>query len=135
MVKLSVVLKGKSPPDNFHKVSTFIDGRRNRSDHRRRTCDDYFPNSLRPISYLGYICRDQTKVFCRKNSQIHFTSAKMMLIVWPKIPQMPQKCSAQFVYPSPKVWDIIEKWLYRASLVCGSDKEQTLHVYFSYVKR
>ena len=24
-------------------------------DHRRRTCDDYFPNSLLPIKYLGYV--------------------------------------------------------------------------------
>ena len=44
-------------------------------------------------------------------------SAKMVLIVWPKIHQMPQNVSAQFVCLSPKVWDIIEKRLHRASVV------------------
>ena len=30
-------------------------------------------------------------------------SANIVLIVWPEIPQMPHKISAQFVCPSPKV--------------------------------
>jgi hypothetical protein len=28
-----------------------------------------------------------------------------VLIVWPKIPQMPQNVSAIFICPSQKVWD------------------------------
>ena len=35
-----------------------------------------------------------------------------MLIVRLKTPQMPQNCSAQFVCPSPKVWDFNEKRLH-----------------------
>ena len=34
---------------------------------------------------------------------------KWILIAWPKIPQMPQNLSVQFVCPSPKVLDINEK--------------------------
>ena len=33
-----------------------------------------------------------------------------------RIPQMPQNSSAQFVYPSPKVWDFNEKRLHWASV-------------------
>ena len=36
---------------------------------------------------------------------------KWVLIVWPKIPQMPQNLSAQFVCPSPNVLDFNEKRL------------------------
>ena len=36
---------------------------------------------------------------------------KWVLIVRPKIPQMPQNLSAQFVYPSPKVMDFNKKGL------------------------
>ena len=36
-------------------------------------------------------------------------SAKIVLIVWPKIPQMPPNLLAQFICPSSKVCDIIEK--------------------------
>ena len=32
------------------------------------------------------------------------TVPKWMLIVWPKIPQIPQNLSAQSVRPGPKVW-------------------------------
>ena len=42
---------------------------------------------------------------------------KWVLINWPKIPQNPQKISAQIVYPSPKVWDFDEKSLHWASVV------------------
>ena len=45
------------------------------------------------------------------------TVAKWMLIVWPKIPQMPQNLSAQFVCPGPKVLDFNEKRLHWASVV------------------
>jgi hypothetical protein len=34
-----------------------------------------------------------------------------VLIVWPKIPKMPQNLSARFVCPSPKVLDFNEKRL------------------------
>ena len=37
------------------------------------------------------------------------TVPKWVLIVWPKIPQMLQNLSAQFVCPSPKVWDFNKK--------------------------
>ena len=37
------------------------------------------------------------------------TVPKLVLIVLPKIPQMSQILSAQFVYPSPKVLDFNEK--------------------------
>ena len=46
------------------------------------------------------------------------TVPKWVLIVWPKIPQMPQNLFAQFVCPSPKVLDFIEKRLHWASVVC-----------------
>ena len=45
------------------------------------------------------------------------TVPKRVLIVWPKIPQMPQNLSAQLVCPSPKVWDFDEKRLHWASVV------------------
>ena len=41
------------------------------------------------------------------------TVPKWVLIVWPKIPQMPQNLSAQFVCPSQKVLDFNEKRLYK----------------------
>ena len=37
--------------------------------------------------------------------------AKIALIVWPEIPQMPHKISAQFVCPSPKVSNFSKKAL------------------------
>ena len=42
---------------------------------------------------------------------------KWVLLVWPKIPQMPQNLSAQFVCPSPKVLDFNENRLHWASVV------------------
>ena len=47
-----------------------------------------------------------------KNMDKGLTVPKWVLIVWPKIPQMPQNLSAQFVCPSPKVLDFNEKRLY-----------------------
>jgi hypothetical protein len=44
---------------------------------------------------------------------------KWVLIVWPKIPQMSQNLSDQFVCPSPKVLDFNEKKLHWASVVCA----------------
>ena len=37
------------------------------------------------------------------------TAPKWALIVWLKIPYMPQNLSDQFVFPSSKVWDFNEK--------------------------
>ena len=54
-------------------------------------------------------------VFCRNNGWIMenmdkgLTVPKWVLIIRPKIPQMPQNLSAQFVCPNPKVWDFDEK--------------------------
>ena len=48
-----------------------------------------------------------------ENMDKGLTVPKWVLIVWPKIPQMPNKLSVQFVCPSPKVLDFNEK---RASL-------------------
>ena len=45
--------------------------------------------------------------------------SKWKLIVWPIIPHMPQNLYAQFVYPSPKVWDFNEKRLHWVSVVRG----------------
>ena len=42
---------------------------------------------------------------------------KWVLIVWPKIPQMPQNLSAQFVCRSQKVLDFNEKKLHCRSVV------------------
>ena len=42
---------------------------------------------------------------------------KWVLIDWPKIPQLSQNLSAQFVFPSPKVLDFNEK---KASFGVGS---------------
>ena len=45
------------------------------------------------------------------------TVPKWVLILWTKIPQMPQNLLAQIVCPSPKVWDVDEKRLHWASVV------------------
>ena len=45
------------------------------------------------------------------------TLSKWVLIVCPKIPQMPQNLSAKFVCQSPKVLDLNKKRLHWASLV------------------
>ena len=42
---------------------------------------------------------------------------KWVMIVRLKIPQMPQNFSAQFLCPSPKVWDFNEKELHWESVV------------------
>ena len=52
-----------------------------------------------------------------ENMDKGLTVPKWVLIVWPKIPQMPQNLSAQFVCPSPKVLDFNEKRLHWASVV------------------
>jgi hypothetical protein len=44
-----------------------------------------------------------------ENMDKELTVSKWVLMVRPKIPQMPQNLSAQFVCPSPKVWDFKKK--------------------------
>ena len=64
--------------------------------------------------------------FCRnncwlmKNMDKGLIVPKWVLIVQPKIPQMPQNLSAKFVCPSPKILDFNEKWLHWASIVRDS---------------
>ena len=48
-----------------------------------------------------------------------FTVSKWVLLLWPKIPQIPQNLSAKFVCPSPKVLDFNEKRLHWTSIVRG----------------
>ena len=54
-------------------------------------------------------------------------AAKWMLINRPKIPQRPKNLSAQFVCPSPKVWDFDEKRLHWASVVRAALHAKILH--------
>ena len=62
-----------------------------------------------PNKYLG--CGYKGLVFCRnngwimKNTDKGLTVPKWVLLIWPKIPQMPHNLSAQFVCPSPKFWN------------------------------
>ena len=52
-----------------------------------------------------------------KNMDKELTVLTWVLIVWLKIPQMPQNLSAQFVCPSSKVLNFNEKRLHWASVV------------------
>ena len=52
-----------------------------------------------------------------ENMDKELTLPKWVLINRPKITQMLQNLSAQFVCQSPKVWDFDEKRLYWASVV------------------
>ena len=52
-----------------------------------------------------------------ENMDKGFTVPKWVLIVWPKIHQMPQNLSAQFVCPIPKVMDFNEKRLHGPAVV------------------
>ena len=56
-----------------------------------------------------------------ENMDKGLTVQKRVLIVGPKIPQMPQKLSAQFVCHSPKVLDVNEKRLHWASVDRGGE--------------
>ena len=53
-----------------------------------------------PNKYLGVGYKS-----LMENMDKELTVPKWVLIVWPKIPQMPQKLSAQNVCPSPKIQD------------------------------
>jgi hypothetical protein len=73
-----------------------------------------------PNKYLGSGFKGL--VFGRNNGWIMEkmdNGPKWVLTVWPKISQMPQNLSAQFVCPSPKVLDFNEKRLHWASVVHG----------------
>ena len=48
-----------------------------------------------------------------------FIVPKWVLIIWPKIAQVPQNLAAQFVCLSPKVWNIIGKRLHQESVLRG----------------
>ena len=48
-----------------------------------------------------------------------FTVPKWVLLIRPKIPQMPQNLSAQIVCLGPKVWDFDEERLHWVSVVRG----------------
>ena len=50
------------------------------------------------------------------------TVPKWVLIVRPKIPQMPLNLSAQFVCPSPKAQDFNEKRLHWVSVVRAAER-------------
>ena len=56
------------------------------------------------------------------------TVPKWGLIVWPKISQMPQNLSAQFVYPSPKVLDFNVIRLHWASVVRAADRHTRIQL-------
>ena len=66
-----------------------------------------------PKIYLGCGCKGLA--FCRNNCWLMknmgkvFIEQKWVLIVWPKIPQMPWNSLAQFVFPCPKVLNFNEK--------------------------
>ena len=59
------------------------------------------------------------------------TVPKWVLIVWTKIPQMPQNSSAQFVCPSPKCLDFNAKRLHWASVVRVLFYQQFQEILFS----
>ena len=73
--------------------------------HRRRKYEGFTPNSLRPISYFGsiwelYVLDQKTKVFLLEKEPFTLShgqgthSAKIVLIVWMKIPKMAPKILA-----------------------------------------
>ena len=71
------------------------------------------------MSYLGfiwdlYVLGLKTKGFLQKKhsnnqNQLGTHSPKMGVVVWPKIPKMPKKISAQYVCTNPKDWDFRKK--------------------------
>ena len=84
-------------------------------------------------SYLRVVCfRTENQSFLQKkesntqNDGQETHSAKMGAVVRPKIPQMPPKFSAQFVCPSPKVWDFRKKSSLWVSVVRALDDQTSL---------
>ena len=85
-------------------------------NHWRQTCDGYFPNSLRPISYLGYIW--DIYVLGLKTKVFFVGKTTKSIFPWTREPQWQNSAentlnvlelSAQFVCPSPKVWISLKK--------------------------
>ena len=58
-----------------------------------------------------------------ENMDKGLTVPKWVMIIWPKLPQMPQNVSAQFVCPSPKVLDFNEKKKLHWASVVGEKNE------------
>ena len=95
-----------------------------------------FPKFFTPLSYLGdiwdiFVLGLKTKVFCRKNNQIHFPMDKGLavpkwaLIVRPKIPQMPQKYISPICLP-PKPKRLGYHWKKASSDVRGPCLEESI---------
>ena len=82
------------------------------------------PNS-NPNSPKNLRCGYKGLVLCKNNGWIiekmdkRLAVPKWVLTVWPKIHQMPQHLSAQFVCPGPKIMDFNEKEPHWASVVRG----------------
>ena len=99
-----------------------------RTTDTRRLNSKFFAVQIQiPIQNKCLGCGYKGLVFCRNNCWIMenmdkgITVPKWVLIVWPKIPQMPQKFSAQLICPSPKFWNFNEKRLQWTSVVPGLD--------------
>ena len=100
-------------------------------EHGLRTHKGKIPNSLRTkfksqsqknrylkCGYKDLVFFVEIMVeYVMENMNKGLTVPKWVLIVWPKIPQMSQNLSAQFVCPSPKNLDFNEKRLHWASVV------------------
>ena len=96
-------------------------------NHGLWTHDGLIPNSLSPNSnckYLGFGYKRLVFVtnngILMENMDKGLNVPKRVLIVRPKISQMPQNISAQFI--CLKVLDFSKKRLFWASVVCGSEE-------------
>ena len=68
-----------------------------------------------------------------ENMDKGLTGPKRVLIVWPKIPQMPPNLSAQFVCPSPKILDFNEKrlhWVFVVRVISRHWQSESKTVYY-----
>ena len=70
---------------------------------------DYGPLPNKCLGASGFFCRNNGWIM--ENMDKELTVPKWVLIVRPKIPQMPEKISSQNVCPSPKVRDFWKKAL------------------------
>ena len=77
-----------------------------------------------PIINLYRIADPMT--YRMENMDKGLTLPKWVLIVWPKIPQMPQNLFVQFVFPIPKILDFNKNRLHWASVV------HALHCHFNF---
>ena len=68
-------------------------------------------------SFSYWFARFQTAKHLTPGSLTELALPKWVLIVWQKVPQMPQSLSARFVCPCPKALDFNEKRLQWASVV------------------